>query len=228
MTMKAAKILIYVLAISFLFSACKTSRHAQRKTQKQQIEEAMPSDKTESHAVPTKSEPQTHTTAQSYSYNWVSYRGTANVDFDGKKYQCSYYIVNRIDSIIYLNINLVGIELARLVATPQEVTFVNRLSSEYYNGDYAFVEKYLKMPADFYALQAVFNGDEAKLKAYKNITVSYHPIIDETTNRPFFDSFSMSMNNGQRKVDAQVKNLKFNTPGPTGIKIPEGFKEIKL
>jgi hypothetical protein len=36
------------------------------------------------------------------------------------------------------------------------------------------------------------------------------------------------MNGGQRKLDAQVKNLKFNTPGPTGIKIPEGFKLMTL
>ena len=90
------------------------------------------------------------------------------------------------------------------------------------------MEKYLKAKADFYTLQAVFNGDEARLKAYQDITVTYHPIIDESSKRPFFDSFSASMNNGQRKVDAQVKNLKFNTPGTTSIKIPEGFKEMTL
>jgi hypothetical protein len=220
MKMKAVKIIIYVLSISILFSACKTSRHAQRKAKK---------DTEETLVLPIRPQkPQNPEVAQSYAYNWVSYRGNANINFDGKKYQCNYYMVNRIDSIIYLNVNLMGIELARLVATPKEVTFVNKLSNEYYKGDYAFVEKYLKAKADFYTLQAVFNGDETKLKAYQDITVSYHRIIDAGSNRPFFDSFSMSMNNGQRKVDAQVKNLKFNTPGTTSIKIPEGFKEMKL
>lgn len=220
MKMKAVKIIIYVLSISILFSACKTSRHAQRKAKKG-TEETL--------VLPIRPQkPQNPEVAQSYAYNWVSYRGNANINFDGKKYQCSYYMVNRIDSILYLNLNLMGIEIARLVATPKEVTFVNKLSNEYYKGDYAFVEKYLKAKADFYTLQAVFNGDETKLKAYQDITVSYHRIIDAGSDRPFFDSFSMSMNNGQRKVDAQVKNLKFNTPGTTSIKIPEGFKEMKL
>ena len=220
MKMKAIKIITYVLLISILLSACKTSRHAQRKAKK---------DTEETLVLPIRPQkPQNPEVAQSYAYNWVSYRGNANINFDGKKYQCSYYMVNRIDSILYLNLNLMGIEIARLVATPKEVTFVNKLSSEYYKGDYAFVEKYLKAKADFYTLQAVFNGDEAKLKAYQDITVSYHRIIDAGSNRPFFDSFSMSMNNGQRKVDAQVKNLKFNTPGTTSIKIPEGFKEMTL
>lgn len=218
--MKAIRILIYVLSIIILFSACKTSRHAQRKAKKN-TEETL--------VLPIRPQkPQIPEVTQSYAYNWVSYRGNANINFDGKKYQCNYYMVNRIDSIIYLNVNLMGIELARLVATPKEVTFVNKLSNEYYKGDYAFVEKYLKAKADFYTLQAVFNGDETKLKAYQDITVSYHRIIDAGTNSPFFDSFSVSMNNGQRKVDVQVKNLKFNTPGTTSIKIPEGFKEMKL
>ena len=221
MKMKAVRLLIFVLAISTLFSACKTSRHAQRKAQKENTEETL--------VIPIRPQkPQNPEVVQSYAYNWVSYRGPAEIVFDGKKYQCNYYLVNRTDSILYLNLNFMGLEIARLVATPKEVVFINKLSNEYYQGDYAFVEKYLKAKADFYTLQAVFNGDETKLKAYQDITVSYHRILNASINRPFFDSFSMSMNNGQRKIDAQVKNLKFNTPGPTGIKIPEGFREIKM
>ena len=221
MKMKAVRLLIFVLAISTLFSACKTSRHAQRKTQKENTEETL--------VIPIRPQkPQNPEVVQSYAYNWVSYRGPAEIVFDGKKYQCNYYLVNRTDSILYLNLNFMGLEIARLVATPKEVVFINKLSNEYYQGDYAIVEKYLKAKADFYTLQAVFNGDETKLKAYQDITVSYHRILNASINRPFFDSFSMSMNNGQRKIDAQVKNLKFNTPGPTGIKIPEGFREIKM
>lgn len=215
-----------------LLIACKTSRHAERRGQKQPASETVkPAPGTPVPTTPitpatTPSSQQPQNALQPYT--WVNYRGTANVDFDGKKYQCSYYMVNRVDSILYLNLSMMGIELARLVATPAEVIFVNKLSSEYYKGDYAFVEKYLKAKADFYTLQAIFNGDESKLKAIPGLSVSYHPIIDATSGRPFFDSFNVSMNNGQRKADVQVKVLKFNTPGPTGIKIPEGFNEMKL
>lgn len=223
--MKAIRIILYVFAFAVLFSACKTSRHAQRKAQKQlsTTETVKPTSQT----TPTSTSQ--HSQTVQHSYNWVSYRGSANVELDGKKFQCDYYMVNRIDSIIYLNLSVMGfVEVGRLVATPQEVIFVNRLNKEYYRGDYSFVEKYLKAKADFYTLQAIFNGDEASLKPYKDITFSYHPVIDENSNRPFFDSFSISMNGGQRKLDAQVKNLKFNTLGPTSIKIPEGFKLMTL
>ena len=230
MMMKAVRILIYVLVITVLFSACKTSKRMQRKAQKAQTEKVVKSsEKPEEIAVPVQPKPKPQVKPKpSYSYNWVSYRGPAEIVFDGKKYQCNYYLVNRTDSILYLNLNFMGIEIARLVATPKEVIFVNKLSNEYYQGDYSFVEKYLKTKADFYTLQAVFNGDEAKLRAYSDFSFNYHSYINPADKRPFFDNFSMSMNGGQRKVDAQVKNLKFNTPGTTSIKIPEGFKEMKL
>ena len=226
--MKAIRILIYVLAIVVLFSACKASKRMQRKAQKAQTEKVVKSsEKPEKITVPVHPKPKVKP-KPSYSYNWVSYRGPAEIVFDGKKYQCNYYLVNRIDSILYLNLNFMCIEIARLVATPKEVIFVNKLSNEYYQGDYSFVEKYLKTKADFYTLQAVFNGNEAKLRAYSDFSFKYHSYINPADQRPFFDSISISMNGGQRKVDAQVKNLKFNTPGPTSIKIPEGFKEMKL
>ena len=228
--MKTYKILLVLMAMAVVFSACKTSKRMQRKAQKAQTEKvAKSSEKPEEIAVPAQPKPKPQVNPKpSYSYNWVSYRGPAEIVFDGKKYQCNYYLVNRTDSILYLNLNFMGIEIARLVATPKEVIFVNKLSNEYYQGDYSFVEKYLKTKADFYTLQAVFNGDEAKLRAYGDISFKYHSYINPADQRPFFDSFSISMNGGQRKLDAQVKNLKFNTPGPTSIKIPEGFKEMKL
>ena len=218
------------MAMVVVFSACKTSKRMQRKAHKEQTEKvAKPSEKTEEAVEPTKPKPKTPAKPRpSASYNWVSYRGPAEIVFDGKKYQCNYYLVNRTDSILYLNLNFMGIEIARLVATPREVVFVNKLSGEYYQGDYSFVEKYLKAKADFYTLQAVFNGDEAKLRAYSDFSFNYHSYINPADQRPFFDSFSISMNDGRRKLDAQVKNLKFDTPGPTGIKIPEGYREMKL
>ena len=51
------------------------------------------------------------------------------------------YFVNRIDSIIYLNLNRSGIELARVVLTPDSVIYVNKLEHEYYAGDYTFLRR---------------------------------------------------------------------------------------
>lgn len=213
------------LILALLAVSCKTSRKLQqKKPQKTEQIQAAPESVKPINKAPKPATQQKKTAL----YRWVSYRGTANIHFDNKKYQCNYNFVNRTDSIIYLNINMMGIELARLVATPAKVTFVNKLSNEYYEGDYAFVEKFLKTKADFYTLQALFNGDEVLLKPYTDIQFEYGKYLFPSTEIPFFNRFSVSMNNGARKIDATVTNLKFNVPGSTGIKIPAGCKAMKL
>lgn len=160
-------------------------------------------------------------------YTWVSFRGKANIKLDDRQLSCNYFYVNRIDSIIYINVNVFGIEVARMVATPKEVIFVNKLEYTYYKGDYAIVERYLKMKADFYTLQAVFNGWEEQLKSYEKVKFTYKRCTLPELNRPFFTQFEVEMNEGQRKGDVDVTNVKFNVPGPTGIKIPESFTPMK-
>ncbi len=211
-------IALALLVISLGFVGCKTTK----KLPKSKIEQLQAT------AKPNKATKKPVAKNPYSAYRWVSYRGGANIQFDGKKYQCNYVFVNRIDSVIYLNINLMGIELARLVATPQKVTFVNKMSNEYYDGDYAFVEKYLKEKADFYTLQALLNGQKELLNNCKSLEVNYNGCLFPSIDIPFFDKFSLSMDGGKRKIDATVVNLKFNVPGSTGIKIPSNAKVLKL
>lgn len=220
--MKKTFFIALALLVMLSFVGCKTAKKLPKSTPKSKIEQFQATSK------PNKTTKKPVAKNPYSAYRWVSYRGAANIQFDGKKYQCNYVFVNRIDSIIYLNINLMGIELARLVATPQKVTFVNKMSNEYYDGDYAFVEKYLKAKADFYTLQALFNGNKELLKTFTGIEVEYNGCLFPSIDIPFFDKFRISMNNGTRKVDATVTNLKFNVPGSTGIKIPTNAKAMKL
>lgn len=95
-----------------------------------------------------------------YPYDWISYRGKAEYTFDGNEGTISIFFVNRIDSIIYVNLNLAGIEIVRVTITPQELVYVNKLNKTYYRGGFLLIEKLLKLPLDFYTLQAVFNGKD--------------------------------------------------------------------
>lgn len=91
-------------------------------------------------------------------YEWVSYRMKIRMEQDNKKRDFQLFLVNRIDSILYINLHISGIELARLVVTPDQVTFVNKLQYEYYRGGYELFSRMLGFPADFYTLQSLFNG----------------------------------------------------------------------
>jgi hypothetical protein len=91
-------------------------------------------------------------------YSWVTYRGKMKVEMKDNSYDLQFYYVNRIDSIIYLNIHLSGIELVRVVLCPDKITFVNKLSREYYEGDFRILEHYVGIPLNFFLFQSIFNG----------------------------------------------------------------------
>ena len=76
-----------------------------------------------------------------YPYQWLTYRAKVDYTFEGNVGACNLFFVNRIDSLIYFNINISGIEVVRLVFTPKQVTYVNKLNKTYYQGNYFFIEK---------------------------------------------------------------------------------------
>ncbi len=207
-------------------------------------------------------------------YNWISYRAHMQVSVEGSKYNFQIFYVNRIDSIIYVNIHISGIELARLTATPEEVIFVNKMSKEYYKGDYQRLTSLFGVSINFNMLQALFNGVDfkdfnsdfvmadlttelqwiANQRHHLQENISLNQILtfnnalqlqkthlefeksktvftmeyDKYTEGEFsfFQNFSISIPNISLKAFGEVQNLKFNTTGPTGIKIPDSFKPI--
>ena len=48
-------------------------------------------------------------------YQWISYRGKAQIEDTGGVRNCNFFMVNRVDSILYLNVHASGIEIIRVV-----------------------------------------------------------------------------------------------------------------
>lgn len=92
-------------------------------------------------------------------YEWISYQGKINIlNEDNKEMSAQFFFANKIDSIIYFNLHLSGIELGRLVLTPDSMVFVNKMSKTYFYGDVSYLQKVFGIPLDFEFLQATLNG----------------------------------------------------------------------
>ncbi len=63
------------------------------------------------------------------------------------------------DSIIWMSISKLGIEGARVLITKDSVKFFNRLSNNYFKGDFIFINKLLNIPVDFDMLQSLLVGN---------------------------------------------------------------------
>lgn len=160
-------------------------------------------------------------------YHWISYRGKADITDTGGTHTCGFYMVNRIDSIIYLNIHASGIEIMRLVLTPNEITYVNKLRYQYYQGGYAPLRLITGLPIDFEMLQAALNGKDEKLPQRQGLSFEYANYTAVDSTRSFFTELTFKELNRVLEIHATLKNIRFDVLGPTGIRIPEKFKELK-
>ena len=159
-------------------------------------------------------------------YDWISYRGKADIIDTGGTRTCNFYMVNRIDSILYLNIHAYGIELMRAVFTPDSITFVNKLTYQYYKGTYAPIRNRLPFSFDFQTVQALFNGNTEQLPKGKKLSFEYSSFEPVDSTSSFFTEFVFKELNKVIEIQGKIKVIKFNVPGVTSIKIPEKFERL--
>ena len=88
-------------------------------------------------------------------FQWMSYQMKIDMTMEEEKLQFQCFVAIRTDSIIYLNLNKSGIELARVVLTPKEVVFVNKMEHKYYQGDYSFFQNIVGIPLDYLMVQSL-------------------------------------------------------------------------
>lgn len=119
-----------------------------------------------------------------YNYSWITYRCKANYTFKGNEGECNLFYVNRIDSIIYCNINIAGIEIVRLVLTHEKLIYVNKLNKTYYSGDYSFFKSIAGLPVTFDMVQAIMNGKDFKnFDTHFNILEGDNQTVLQTNSR---------------------------------------------
>ena len=161
-------------------------------------------------------------------YKWLSYRGKAELTDTGGTRNCNFFMVNRIDSIIYLNVHASGIEFIRVVFTPDSFTYVNKLTYQYYKGTYAPLRLLTHIPLDFQMLQALLNGNEEQLPQRQKLSFEYRNFRAVDSTQSFFTEFDFKDLDHVLEIRADLKNIRFNVPGPTSIRIPEKFEELKF
>ena len=161
-------------------------------------------------------------------YDWITYRGKMDIEDEGGTRTCNFYMVNRTDSILYLNIHAYGVELFRAVFTLDSVTVVDKLNSRYYQGVYQPVNTLLPFDVDFQMVQALFNGDTEKLPQGQRLSYEYSAFEPVDSTSSFFTEFVFKELNRVIEVRGKIKVIRLNVPGVTSIRIPNNFRRITL
>lgn len=107
------------------------------------------------------------------SYDFYSARFSGNAFFDGSQYPASGTIRIRKDSAIYISVSpYFGIEVVRLLVTPDTLKYLNRMESTFFEGDTRFLRNLFSADIDFYMLQALLTGSDLTHFSTDNFRVS--------------------------------------------------------
>ena len=93
-------------------------------------------------------------------HDWISYQMKVSLKTDDEDIAFQCFMVNRTDSLIYFNLHKSGVELMRVVLTPDSVILVNKLQKEYYRGNYQLFKALFDIPLTFSMIQGILNGTD--------------------------------------------------------------------
>lgn len=88
-------------------------------------------------------------------------RFTGTATWQGSRHTVSGAIRMLHDRAIWISVApVMGIEISRVIVTPDSVRFLNRLDATYFTGDIRFLNQLIGSNMDFYMLQAVLLGND--------------------------------------------------------------------
>lgn len=105
-------------------------------------------------------------------FNYFSSRFSGSATIDKQTYNLSGNMRIHKDEAIFISVApVLGIEVARILITPDTVKIVNRLEGTYFVGDMSFINNMLNTDLDFYMLQAILIGNDFEHFNHNNFRV---------------------------------------------------------
>ena len=91
--------------------------------------------------------------------DWFSGRAKIGVESEELTVSFTAQIHLQTDSVLYLSLRKLGLEVARVLITPDSVFVINRFNSEYYKKGLDYLEKTFHFPGNFALLQDLLLGN---------------------------------------------------------------------
>jgi hypothetical protein len=160
--------------------------------------------------------------SDSDSYASVHYKGTAWISKQEQYRSCQYNLVNVIDSFLFIQINIAGIEIGKGLVTPTHILFINKVEKKYYQGDYSIFKHLTGFETDFHTLQAIINGFPVSLPEETEITYSGERFSKD--EHSFFKTLTGKY--GDFEIEIEVKKITFNSVPEVSAIVPKNYTQI--
>jgi hypothetical protein len=98
--------------------------------------------------------------ANEFQYEWLTTKFSAEITEGGKKNSLKATCKTRKDSVIWISIApSIGIEVVRAKITKDSISFINRLNSTFFEGDFKYISRNFGIEIDFDMIQSVLTGN---------------------------------------------------------------------
>ena len=95
------------------------------------------------------------------AFNNINFKANASIKYSGKaelpNLKASIRIIK--DSIIWVSVSKFSIPLAKIVITPSQIQFYEKLSKSYFIGDFKLIRDWIGVELDFSKVQNLFIGE---------------------------------------------------------------------
>lgn len=157
-------------------------------------------------------------------YNWISSKMSCSASIDGKNADLNIKLRLRKDSAIWMSISpALGIEMARVLITPDSLKYVNRLEKTYYTGSVLHLNSLSPAKINFQILQNLIVGTQ-NIKTDKKQTDNHGKFKASIENQMYLLS---SINKKAHQKSMEGKKIKDND-GVFYWVLPNTFKVHRI
>jgi hypothetical protein len=165
---------------------------------------------------------QTEIESSTLLYESIHFRGYVSITVYEQTFNGQLTFVNVIDSFLYMQLNVAGFEAGRVLLTPDNVLFINKLQKNYYDGDYTFFQQLIDVDIDFYTLQAIFNGFSIEVPEEIELAYERDPVAEYS----FFNILTLEHEWYPLGLKLEVKRVTFNDVPKVSANVPKSYSVI--
>lgn len=155
-----------------------------------------------------------------FKSDWINAKASVSTVQDGSETTFNITLRGRRDSLIWISISpLLGIEVARVMVTPDSIKFLDRLQGRYQAGSFESINRLLQLKVNFEAVQALVFGN---FFAYKKNENRFNSVYLE-------DKYYILSSLNKKKLKRALEERDPNKPVIQDISIhPFSFRILKM
>jgi len=155
-----------------------------------------------------------------FDYKWISAKFSTEFKVDSSQTSFNVTLRGRKDSILWMSITvpLIGVEAARAILTKDSVKFIDRLHSEYFVGDFNYINKLLHADFDFELIQSLLIGN----------SVDFYDDADRLHASINNEKYVLSTVRKRKLRRVIVRNKELKDPAQTIWLDPQTFKIVRV